>query len=133
MNTRISSYDQQAIDFLAKTNTKISFRFVRHDYHFVGDDHMRDIWDITLKNENGLRRFRFGQSIANKGKQPTAYDLLACLTKADPYEFENFCNEYGYDLDSRKALSIYKQVRREWAKVSTLFTDSEIAELQEIA
>ena len=64
---------------------------------------------------------------------PTAYDVLACLTKNDPDTFENFCSEFGYDEDSRKAEKIYNAVVEEWRNVCALFTDEEIEQLQEIS
>ena len=63
---------------------------------------------------------------------PTAYDVLACLTKNDPGTFEDFCSEFGYDEDSRKAEKIYNAVLDEWKNVCVLFTDGEIEQLQEI-
>lgn len=65
-------------------------------------------------------------------KEPTAYDVLACLQKCDPGTFEDFCSEFGYDTDSRKAEKIYKAVVNEWQNVAMLFTDKEIEQLQEI-
>lgn len=69
---------------------------------------------------------------ADEIKHPTAYDILACLTKYDPGTFENFCGDFGYDTDSRSAVKVYKAVRKEWNNVSKLFTESEIEQLQEI-
>ena len=63
---------------------------------------------------------------------PTAYDVLACLTKNDPGTFEDFCSEFGYDEDSRKAEKIYNAILDEWKNVCALFTDEEIEQLQEI-
>ena len=67
-----------------------------------------------------------------KGTPPTAYDVLACLTKYPVYSFEDFCNEYGYDKDSRKAFKTYKAVKREWENVAILFNDAELEQLREI-
>ena len=67
-----------------------------------------------------------------KGEIPTAYDVLACLTKYDPGTFEDFCDEFGYDTDSRKAEKTYNAVREEWLNVTRLFTDEEINRLAEI-
>lgn len=64
---------------------------------------------------------------------PTAYDVLSCLTKNDPDTFENFCSEYGYDEDSRKAEKVYNAVLDEWRNVCALFTDEEIEQLKEIS
>lgn len=65
-------------------------------------------------------------------KAPTAYDILACLTKYDCESFENFCSEYGYDTDSRTAEKNYKNVCKEYAGVQSLWNDAEIEELSEI-
>jgi hypothetical protein len=64
--------------------------------------------------------------------EPNNYDILCCLTKYDPGSFENFCSEFGYDTDSKKADKTYLAVVNEWANVCALFNDDEINELSEI-
>lgn len=54
---------------------------------------------------------------------PTAYDVLTCLTKTDPGTFEEFCSEFGYDTDSRKAEKTYKACVKEYFGVHRLFGD----------
>ena len=76
--------------------------------------------------------FKFGQSIAETGKEPTSYEVLASLTKYDPDTFGDFCSSYGYDPDSRKDEKIYKAVVKEWENISDLFSEEEINKLQEI-
>lgn len=63
---------------------------------------------------------------------PSAYSILACLTKYDPGTLENFCSDYGYDEDSRKAEKVYHAVKEEFSNVCKLFSDSEIEQLAEI-
>jgi len=77
-------------------------------------------------------QFLIDYCIKIKGVQPTAYDILACLTKHDPGTFEEFCSEFGYDEDSRKAEKTYKAVKDEYMNVCSLFSDEELNELQEI-
>lgn len=62
---------------------------------------------------------------------PTAYDILACLTKYEPGSFENFCSDYGYDTDSRRAEKIYIAVQKEYSEVMRMFRDV-MGELSEI-
>ena len=64
--------------------------------------------------------------------QPTAYDILACLTKYDPGTFKNFCSEYGYNEDSRTAEKVYFAVQEEYTQLARLFTAEQMEELQEI-
>lgn len=64
--------------------------------------------------------------------QPTAYDVLACLTKYDPGTFEDFCSEFGYDEDSRTAERIYYAVQKEYTQLARIFTAEQLEEMQEI-
>lgn len=65
-------------------------------------------------------------------KAPTPYDILACLQKYEVGSFENFCDEFGYNVDSKKAEKTYNAVLKEWQEVQKLWSDEEIALLQEI-
>jgi hypothetical protein len=82
-------------------------------------------------NEAKLKQTKFPKQ-ADTIKHPTAYDVLACVTKWNPGTFENFCSEFGYDEDSRRALKTYKAVCKEWRNISKLFTETELEQLQEI-
>ena len=64
--------------------------------------------------------------------EPTEYDVLACLTKYDPETFENFCGEFGYDEDSRKAEKTYHAVKDEYNNVAMLWNEEEMEQLTEI-
>lgn len=250
MTTQTSTYEQQAIDFLKKTNTQLSFKYIGFDKYFSDDQQARNIFKWTLTRNSISIIGKFGSSIAdsckptpkinsndpvtiysgfrvNKNKsrgyiylshsinttcnilrdakngiinmeslidmpilkksyedfvleykkehkkgpagiassldsfaqyvikgigdkiielekettlldqsdnivEPTAYDLLSCLTKYDPGTFENFCADYGYDTDSRKAEKTYKEVMKEWENVSRIFSTDELEQLQEI-
>lgn len=148
-------YQKQATDFLEKTKTTFKAEFVGFQKHFDTDTEKRDVYEITLTRE-GKKPFvfRFGQSIANSGETetivkrdairgrytdtvkkgrtaPTAYDVLAGLTKYDPETLEDFCVNYGYDEDSKTAEKIYFAVQKEYSNVLRLFGDV-MEELQEI-
>lgn len=127
-----TDYETQAQDFLKETGTVLCKKQIGHDLYFEGDTEPRDIWQMTLRREGKVFRFRFGQSIAGVGTVPTAYDVLACLTKYDPQTFEDFCSEYGYDSDSRTAEKTYKAVKKEWQGISKLFNEAELDKLREI-
>ena len=134
MTTATSTYEQQAIDFLNKHNMKFYPKYLDYAPYFSDDKESRNIYRLTLSRQGKRFSVKFGQSIyrTQSGETPTAYDLLTCLTKYDPYSFENFCSDFGYDLDSRKAEKTYKAVCKEWEKVSNFFTSEELEELQDI-
>ena len=131
----MNDYQAQGENFLKKTGTKMTVKFVKYGPHFPGEKESRDIFLVTFARSGRKKSILFGQSINNSTgdgeKPPTAYDVLACIIKSDPYDFHAFCNEYGYDDDSRKAMSMFKAVEREWKKVNLLFGDV-IGELQKI-
>lgn len=138
MNTKISSYEQQAIDFLKANDIKFKATFIRRGKHLPDDKDVRNVYNCDLVKGKFVVSFEFGQSVVKSAQwakdaiKPTAYDLLSCITKNDPGEFEDFCAECGYDTDSRKAYSMWESVCEEWAKVSDFFTPEEMEQLQEI-
>lgn len=130
----MQDYQKQANDFLVKTGVKFSAKLIDHDFYFDGDKETRDVYRITLSRGKMRRSFKFGQSINNSnGKTPpTAYDVLACLQKYEIGSFEDFCGDFGYDTDSRRAEKTYKAVLKEYQMVCDIWTSDEIEELSEI-
>jgi hypothetical protein len=130
-------YQARAEEFLRQRGIKFKASFTEYACHFDGDKEARDNFRCTF-SRNGQRLIipNFGQSINDSdgagGKPPTAYTVLACITKSDPGDLENFCSEYGYDTNSRKAERTWRAVVKEWKKVRAFFTDSELEAMQEI-
>lgn len=138
----MSEYTEKAEAFLKAHGLRFKAEYMEHGPYFPEDgaDQKRDIWRLSLHGKTlpgGRRSFsvRFGQSLAHSdygNTPPTAYDMLAALTKYDPGSFANFCRGYGYNEDSRRAERTYKAVKREWAKVDRFFTAAELVELHDI-
>lgn len=86
----------------------------------------------TCKKHHEWKEMCIVSSHRIKPTKPTAYDVLACLTKYDPGTFENFCAEMGFDTDSRKAEKTYFAVQAEWDGVRRIFGDvlEKLAEIQ---
>lgn len=142
----MDKYIKQAQDFLKKTGTKLDIEYIGHGQHFEDDKETRDIYRFTIKREGRKYTAKFGQSIVHSGSSsgpkdkryegnrqaPSAYDILACLTKYDPGTFEDFCADYGYDPDSRKSERTYFAVQKEWDGVRRIWNEKEREELAEI-
>jgi hypothetical protein len=92
----------------------------------------------TLIKDSPTNKYRmpwdvYKDWVENKNFEiPTAYSILAAITKYDPGTLEDFCNEFGYDTDSRKAEKTYNAVKNEYQNVAMLFNDTEMQELAEI-
>jgi hypothetical protein len=129
-----TNYEQQANEFLQKTNTTVKIDFLKYDFHFQDDKERRDIYIVTIKRGSRQFSFNFGNSLNNtsKNQAPTNYDILACLQKYDVGSFYEFCGDFGYNEDSRKAQKIYHAVCKEYDNVCKIWNDSEIELLSEI-
>jgi hypothetical protein len=78
-------------------------------------------WRVTLKRGRKRMTTPYSMGSAHTG-EPKAADVLWCLVQdAHSYDnassFEEWCGDYGYDTDSRKAERIYTAVKRSAAKV----------------
>lgn len=69
-----------------------------------------------------------------KGVQPSAYDILSCVASDSscPDTFKDFCAEFGYDEDSRKAEATFKRCLAFSKKINAFFTEEELEALREI-
>lgn len=132
--TAVSEYETKTDALLAGMGVSFKATYLDHALHFEEDTEARDIYRCIFRR--GAKRFhvRFGQSLdkSREGEPPSSYDVVACLTKDDPGTFEQFCDEYGYDTDSRKMFRLYSRVVREWYKVRSFFSDGELDRLREI-
>ena len=68
-------------------------------------------YKVTLRKGNRRLTVPFFMGPANE-KEPTAADVLHCLVsdaRMGEMDFHEFCGEFGYDEDSRKAEATHKQ------------------------
>jgi hypothetical protein len=155
-----TDYQKQGIDFLEKTGTTFKAEKIGHFPYFEDDKESRDVYQVTLTRNGKTYSFRFGQSIAHSKpyidkqrdeftrrddrftnrieaakKYPyvelSAYDVLAAVTKSEPGTFSDFCSDFGYDTNSRKAEKTYFAVQEEYKNTHRLFADV-MDELNEI-
>lgn len=161
MNTQeITDYEKQAEDFLKSCNATLTTEKLGTFPYFDDEETPRDVYLITIVREGkDPWKFRFGQSLrhsqsgwekeyqklqqmgeplykilkAKKGwvQSPSAYTVLASIEKYDVGTFEDFCSNFGYDMDSRKAEKTYFAVQKEASECQRVFGDV-IEQLQEI-
>lgn len=65
--------------------------------------------------------------------KPKAYDVLACLDVLYSDTFEDFCGNFGYDVDSINAEKTYRAVQEQDRALRRLFTLEQLEKLQEIS
>ena len=115
-----------------------SGRYWRDGYSTKGITQGREVkLMVNTPREHGTGRYAhplsFGDWVPNKNFGiPSAYDILSCLTKYDPGDFENFCGDLGYDTDSRAAEKTYRAVKAEYGNLCMLFSGKELELMQKI-
>ena len=97
-----------------------------------GEKQIRTVFKCQLKRGKKSFTFDFGQSIMSGTKQPTLYDVLTCMTKNEPEDFEFFCSGFGYDQCEEESERVYKAVCKEYENMCKLFSMDELEMLQEI-
>lgn len=123
----MTNYIKQVNDFCKKYGVKIEWectgKMINSDW---GDKIKRNRWEFLITTKNGEYGGIFWDSVINSKNgysQPSSYDLLACLTKYDPGTFEDFCGDFGYDIDSKKAEKTYRAVVKEYERLCRVFGD----------
>ena len=112
------------------------------------ENYLRNCYSVYIRNTNSgaVMRVTFWDSIYNTTHNitPTCYDILACLTKYDPGDYEDFCLDFGYETETENefgrltrnpnAYKIWKACCHEWEGVKRVFGEDEILEeLREIS
>jgi hypothetical protein len=137
----IHEYHKQAEDFLAKYGIAFSAHCTGYEQSRVLPTRRNYVYCATFERFDKKTQRMISVSFdfhgcfahyeSNKKHLP-AYYVVSSLTKYNPGMFSDFCFEYDYDEDSRKAFSTYEDVCEEWKKVSSFFSAAEIEEMQEI-
>lgn len=90
--------------------------------------------DDRVKAEKEKPTWKHYSESQAKYASPTAYDVLACISNDQYCEpvFEDWCAEFGYDPDSRKAEALHRRCVAFALELRQFFTDAELADLAKI-
>ena len=130
------NYEAMANDFLAKTET--NFYVLNHFGKVDKWGDFMDEWEVEFVRNKKSWSFNFYMGSGHKGEAPTAYDVLASLTKYEVGTIEEFCSEFGYELFDDYGMRnvntyhTYKAVKAEYKHVLDMFGDvlDELCEIQ---
>lgn len=124
-----SIYSYEIINAIKSMSGKMEGNFTSEDYRNS---------DILKKEGLPWRKFTMNKDAGKNREEaiakysPTAYDVLAGMSTCYGDTFEDFCYNFGYDEDSRKAYETYKAVQEQERNIYKLFTHEELAKLSEI-
>lgn len=135
-----TDYEKQAAGFLAATGVRMIITYLdmacpswtKPCAHHNHGDHYR----VEFRRAGRVLSFGFWNSYYDSRKRipPTQYGVLACISSdADcPETFEEFCADYGYDTDSRRAEATFRRCSQFARRLRAFFTAGELEQLSEI-
>lgn len=144
----VSTYETEARDFMIRNKIKMSITFKDREANRLWNENtIRNRYSVYIQNTDTDEAMRviFWDSVYNMERNitPTCYDILACLTKYDPGDYEDFCSEFGYETEienqfgrftrNETAYKIWKACCDEWRGIKRIFGEGEtLEELREI-
>ena len=145
--------------WLEQTKSTMRITFEKTAPFFDDEKQDRDIYSVELSRGGRTYTPQFGQSVACSARwrwesawattkyefggrpiygnykpnvdrrQPSAGSVLMCLEYNNPGTFEEFCDEYGYDTDSRKAEKIWRACIDQYLALSAMYSPDELEAL----
>lgn len=145
----MTDYNKQARDFLEDCGATMKMMYLGRNVNENWDEKQeRDNYLVNITTPLGNMQVKFWDRVVNTRKNmfagsecrlwrnPTAYDILSCLTTYDVGDIEDFISEFGYEIKKRgdftRIQNIYNAVKKEYEDVHRCFTESQIEKLQEI-
>ncbi len=111
--------------FVRKNGVRISVSYgAPENPEFIESDG----WSVTLKMDGRQMTVPFYKGFGHHGAKPTAEEVLECLAMdaegiENVFSFEDWCAEYGYDSDSRRAEKIYNACLRQTEELRKFLGD----------
>lgn len=101
----------------------------------MGETYKRRIKQDYKNSVNLAHQLKQNEKENAKPQIPHVASILHSLTldaSANDYSFNDWCNDYGYDADSIKALGIYQACCNTAKELQKLFNRSELSALSEL-
>lgn len=123
-------------DFIQRNKITASVEWADTNPNMASDEEwMRQAnhYKITLRCQRHTFTTYFSQGCGIT-REPSASDLLNCLASdaagfANAQSFEDWCSEYGYDTDSRKAEKTYNVIQKQAEHLERFLPDGEYERL----
>lgn len=134
-----NEYEMLGIQFLKDCNAKMEIKFSGYFKNKLWNDTAeRAKYNVTITTPLGKIYLPFWDSICNTRKlksgasvSPTAYDVLAVVEKYNPGTYKDFCEEFMFE-NSTHTREVYRLVKRQYEKLTRVFTDEEMDMLRGI-
>lgn len=110
MNTEQEQTEKTLAEFIAEHKLTMTVNATDHNPCMDDDDHPMDHWRCRIRQGRKSMSLTFSMGSGHNGKRPELDEVLSCLASDSSLvdqTFENFCDEFGYEHDSRKHKRTY--------------------------
>lgn len=109
---------EKLTDFIAKHRITADASYADANPNMDDDGTRMDHWRVRLQRPGKRMSVYFSMGLGLGGREPGTADVLDCLASdaasvENARDFEDWCAEYGYDTDSRKAHRTYTVCKRQ--------------------
>ena len=114
-------------------NVEIKSEFIGNAVWRPFSSFRSDKWECWLSRGDNKIFVVFHLGEGHEGREPELKDVIHALLSdsyAGSLSFEDFCEEFGYDTDSRRAYATWEDCERHARKLRVLFTPEEIEQLE---
>lgn len=111
--------------FAKKHKITLAYDYTDHNPNMPEFD--GDHYKVTLKRGRKRMTLTYSKGYGHTGEPPAVDEVLCCLAQDVGYEgesFEDFCSNFGYDPDSRKASRIFEACNRQTQKLRNFLGDT---------
>jgi hypothetical protein len=114
---------ERTAQFVKANNVRISVTYGAPENPEFKD---ADGWTVVLKMDGRQMTVPFYKGFGHHGAEPTAEEVLECLALDavdNNQTFADWCAEYGYDTDSRRAERVYHACLKSTEKLRRFLGD----------
>ena len=119
-------------------NIEIESEYIGNAVWRPFSSHRFDKWEVFLHRRKSdsvhvffLGDFHLGEG--NNGREPELREVIFALLsdgQAGSLSFEDFCFDFGYDTDSRRAFAVWEACKESGEKLRKIFSSVEIEHLE---
>ena len=125
--------------FIAGNKISITSKRVDRNPHMDAGSTTMDNWKCTLiygamSGRKARMTVHFSKGFGHHGQEPTVAEVLDCLASDASgvdgcRDFADWCNEYGYEVDSRKAEKTWQACRHQTTRLENFLGQDLYGEL----
>lgn len=115
--------------FIASAGLSMTVTATDHNSHMDDTSQRMDHWRCTIRAGRSRMSLVFSMGSGHHGKEPELAEVLGCLAGEasgveNARDFADWCSEYGYGEDSRKAERTYRACYKQAARLRSVLGDS---------